>query len=230
MVNYRTPTSFLIRETYPLPPYSTVVGMVHNVCGFKEWHPMRVSVQGRSLGVTSDLFTRYSFANRECKKEGGKPKKGYWLTFNSGEKLIGVSQGVSHTELLCDVKLILHIKPEHDEDFDLIYSGLANPRVYPSLGRHEDLLDIEEVKVVRVEVGQEVKLIHSMFIPVESLRDSNENRSGTVFWLHKEFDYDSKNLRYWKDSIETRFVGGEYYNDDYLYNFEWDGNYPVAFA
>lgn len=231
MVNYRTSTSFLLRETYPLPPYSTVVGMVHNVCGFKEWRPMDVSVQGRSQGVTSDLFTHYSFANNECKKDkGDKPRSGYRLTFNAGGKLIGVFQDVSYTELLCDVRLILHIKPERDEDFDLIYSGLTNPRVYPSLGRHEDLLDIEEVKVVNVEVCKEVKLIHSMYIPVGSLKDYNERLPGTIFWLHKKFDYDSKNLRYWKDNIETRYVGGEYYLDDILYNFEWDGKYPVAFA
>ena len=31
LVNYRKPTSFLIKETYPLPPYSTVIGMVKSI-------------------------------------------------------------------------------------------------------------------------------------------------------------------------------------------------------
>ena len=36
LVNYRKPSSFIIKETYPLPPYSTVSGMIHAACGFKE--------------------------------------------------------------------------------------------------------------------------------------------------------------------------------------------------
>ena len=32
MVNYRKPTSFQLKETYPLPPPSTVIGMVHYLC------------------------------------------------------------------------------------------------------------------------------------------------------------------------------------------------------
>ena len=33
MVNYKT-NSFQLKETYPLP-YSSVIGMVHSVCSFK---------------------------------------------------------------------------------------------------------------------------------------------------------------------------------------------------
>ena len=29
LVNYRKPTSFQLKESYPLPPYSTVIGMIH---------------------------------------------------------------------------------------------------------------------------------------------------------------------------------------------------------
>ncbi len=47
LVNYREPTSFLIKETYPLPPYSTVIGMVHAACGFEQYHPMQVSIRTR---------------------------------------------------------------------------------------------------------------------------------------------------------------------------------------
>ena len=55
LVNYRKPTSFLIKETYPLPPYSTVIGMVHAACGFEQYHPMQVSIQGTNRGTISDL-------------------------------------------------------------------------------------------------------------------------------------------------------------------------------
>ena len=42
LVNFKKPTSLLIKETYPLPPYSTVIGMIHTACGFKEYHDMKI--------------------------------------------------------------------------------------------------------------------------------------------------------------------------------------------
>ena len=62
LANYRKPSSLIIKETYPLPPYSTVIGMVHRACDFKEYHPMNVSIQGTNKGTISDLYTRYSFS------------------------------------------------------------------------------------------------------------------------------------------------------------------------
>ncbi|HEX2926701.1 MAG TPA: CRISPR-associated protein Cas5, partial [Ruminiclostridium sp.] len=63
MVNYKKPASFQLKETYPLPPYSTVIGMIHNVCGYREYHPMQVSIQGKYFSKVNDLFTRYEFKN-----------------------------------------------------------------------------------------------------------------------------------------------------------------------
>lgn len=44
LVNYRKPSSFIIKETFPLPPYSTVLGMIHAACGFTTFHPMELSI------------------------------------------------------------------------------------------------------------------------------------------------------------------------------------------
>ncbi len=61
MVNYKKPTSFQLKETYPLPPYSTIIGMVHNLCDYKEYKEMEVSVQGKYHSKVNDLYTRYEF-------------------------------------------------------------------------------------------------------------------------------------------------------------------------
>ena len=50
--SYRRPGSFVVRESYPLPPYSTVIGFVHAACGFTEYVPMRVSVRGVSAAAS----------------------------------------------------------------------------------------------------------------------------------------------------------------------------------
>ena len=51
LANYKKPSSFIIKETYPLPPYSTVIGMIHAACGFKRYHRMKLSIQGTNQGM-----------------------------------------------------------------------------------------------------------------------------------------------------------------------------------
>ena len=62
LVNYKKPSSFIIKETFPLPPYSTVLGMIHAACGYTEFHPMKLCIQGTNSGTVSELYTRYSFS------------------------------------------------------------------------------------------------------------------------------------------------------------------------
>lgn len=217
MVNYRKPASFVIRETYPLPPYSTVIGMVHNVCGFTEYHPMKVSVQGRSRGITSDLFTCYSFGN---KFESGR----YW--FEVPEEKLGVFRSIAHTELLCNVELILHLEPAID-DFDTIIARLNRPMIYPALGRHEDLLDIEEIAEVEIRQDEVVTTLRDIYIPISLLRktDNAEGIEGTVYHLPKEYVIEKNGFRRWKESVKARYVGAE----NTLYDFWVDNDLnPVA--
>lgn len=61
LVNFKKPTSFQLKETYPLPPYSTVIGMVHTLCGFTSYHEMKISIQGKYFSKVNDLATRYEF-------------------------------------------------------------------------------------------------------------------------------------------------------------------------
>ena len=141
LVNYRFPTSFQLRETYPLPPYSTVIGMVHNTCNYTEYKPMKISVQGKYHSKVNDLATRYEFKNG--------------MTFDASRHQIkvgeyGISRGVSNVELLSDVELVIHIVPEDENLIEEIFNAFKAPREYISLGRREDLVVVDEVKIVEI--------------------------------------------------------------------------------
>lgn len=43
---YNMKESVLSKMTYPLPPFSTVMGALHVACGYREYHPLEISVQG----------------------------------------------------------------------------------------------------------------------------------------------------------------------------------------
>ena len=144
MVNYKVPTSFQLKESYPLPPYSTVIGMVHSLCDFKEYKPMKISISGNYFSKVNDLYTRYEFKNGNPFEMGR-----HQLNVNG----YGINRGVATAELLVDVNLTIHIIPEDqsEEFLNTIFEAFKYPIEYPSLGRREDIVLIKDVKIIDVE-------------------------------------------------------------------------------
>ena len=144
MVNYKVPTSFQLKESYPLPPYSTVIGMVHSLCDFKEYKPMKISISGSYFSKVNDLYTRYEFKNGNPFETGR-----HQLNVNG----YGINRGVATAELLVDVNLTIHIitEDQSEEFLNTIFEAFKYPREYPSLGRREDIVLIKDVKIVDVE-------------------------------------------------------------------------------
>ena len=144
MANYKVATSFQLKETYPLPPYSTVIGMVHSLCDFKEYHPMKISISGNYFSKVNDLYTRYEFKNGNPFEMGR-----HQLNVNG----YGINRGVATAELLVDVNLTIHIitEDQSEEFLNTIFEAFKYPREYPSLGRREDIVLIKDVKIVDVE-------------------------------------------------------------------------------
>lgn len=195
--NYRIPISHGFRESYPLPPYSTVIGMVHALCGFTEYHPMKVSVQGRYDSTTSDFFTRYEFKNG--------------MKFDSGRHQLkvgdfGVSRGIGYTQLLINIDLMLHIIPDNQDEITEIFEKLSHPLEFPSLGRREDIAKFESVSIVEINEEEleegiqnaefEKRKSWAAYIPIKLINDkavdieatsSSSLYSGTEYELNKEY-------------------------------------------
>ncbi len=190
--NYKIPTSFQLKESYPLPPPSTVMGLVHRLCEYKEYVPMKVSIQGKYFSKTNDLYTRYEF------KPGMKFEEGRHQLKVSG---FGITRGTAYTELLVDVELLLHILPEDQDKTEEIADAFRQPPQYPSLGRHEDLAVIEDVKVVEVEEQKLEKYLYptySAYIP-ESWVGVME---GSVQLIHNAIAPDIQGTKY---ILNTRY-------------------------
>lgn len=61
--NYRREETIDNKMTYPLPPFSTVIGALHNICNYKEYHPMDISIQGDYKSLNKEAYTDYCFLN-----------------------------------------------------------------------------------------------------------------------------------------------------------------------
>ena len=198
MVNYKVPTSFQLKESYPLPPYSTVIGMVHSLCDFKEYKPMKISISGNYFSKVNNLYTRHEFNNSD-----------------------NVIKGPATIELLVDVNLTIHIIPEDqsEEFLNMIFEAFKYPREYPSLGRREDIVLIKDVKIVDVEKKKLERDLSNgeedfAYIPVNFIQEklvnygdkkSGMNIYGTRYELTKNYTSDNigtedkpQMIRFWK--------------------------------
>lgn len=180
--NYRNPTGFNQRPSYPLPPFSTVIGMVHNLCEFTSYHPMQVGIKGKYEATNTDLQTIYEFGNL---KFDAKRHHFSFLGTNSKDQQIniGVTRGLAEVELLWNINLSIVIAPEDEEDIQHIFKSLSNPREYPSLGRREDIGALSDVELIDIELTfleEELEIEYPGWIP-PSLK------SGTTFLLNKDY-------------------------------------------
>lgn len=189
--NYKIPGSFQLKESYPLPPYSTIVGMVHNACEFKEYIPMKISIQGKFHSKVNDLATRYEF-----KPEMKFEKQRHQIKLEG----FGIGRGISTTELLSDVELLIHIVLEDESLTEMVLEKLTYPHEYLNLGRREDLIVYKELpKIVEIEKRElekdiKIKNGYSAYIPYDEVNKTldietvaNVRYSGTVYKLNKDY-------------------------------------------
>lgn len=229
LVNYRKPSSFIIKETFPLPPYSTVLGMIHAACGYTTFHPMKLSIQGINKGTISELYTRYSFS-AGVKYEEGR----HQICIEDGEKY-GIFKGIANVELVCENQMVIHVVPE-EADFETVVQSLKYPKKYLSLGRYEDILDIEKVDIVNIHMEEGTIARRNIYIPVDMKTSWGENLIGerhtTVYNLTKEFEITKEGLRRWKK--ENGRVRAYYYPAgravDESYVDDMEDNAAIIFA
>jgi CRISPR-associated protein Cas5t len=226
LVNFKTPTSFQLRESYPLPPFSTVIGMVHNACGFSSYVPMSVGVQGDYFSKTNNYQIFYYFKPTGYYE---KDRHQFYVDSADSDRKIGINHGPAVIELLVDVNLTLHIKTQDKGRLEEVFEKLKHPVDYFSLGRREDLACVDEIKIIDVEevdLEKAITLKNNFYIPVEFKGDGDV--LGTIYDLNVAYKVDKNGFRRWnkkrvfyspKDSTQF-FVGSKVNKDkdgDYVF-------------
>lgn len=205
--NYRKPTSLIIKESYPLPPYSTVIGMIHAACGFESYVPMKISVAGKYYSSVSDAYTKYEFGNKKY-----DPTR-HQLSVNVKENTdYGINRGLGSIELLVDIELLIHIVLEDESQLEAVLNGLLRPENYLSLGRHEDLLRIDSAEIIELheiisEDEDEIELLYDMYMPLDhknELGTSLIHGDSTEYRLNKTYKLDEKSgFRVWTERVDA---------------------------
>lgn len=148
--HYRIPFTYQRRHTYPIPPYSTVVGFLCNLLGYWDKMPaeidemkkLKISIAGRFDCKTTEFLW---FRNLS--------KKAHLARFGTIENRY-VAGHIEHIggqfpmtiDTLNDVRLVIHLAHEDERFLDTIRQSLENPvrRLEPlHLGRAEDWIVLE---------------------------------------------------------------------------------------
>lgn len=61
--HYRKEESVDNKMTYPLPFPSTIIGALHAACGYREYHPMDISIQGNFGSMQRETYVDHCFLN-----------------------------------------------------------------------------------------------------------------------------------------------------------------------
>lgn len=210
---YTKPFANKVTETYPLPPYSTVKGMIHALLDAEELIPFSLSIQGDYESMIIDYRKTYFVK----KKEFNMPiiLDGLMIDTPSFPNMTSMPL---YTHMLYNITLVIHIKAE-EEISERILNSFHNRDIHLSLGRQEDILRIDEVKKVDLDEldlfeGKELK--HSMYIPTSFIHE-DERKRGIPYLLNWTYEI-KKGIREW-NRIPTSYVPKkELINDDFLLN------------
>ncbi|MCD8510976.1 MAG: type I-B CRISPR-associated protein Cas5b [Bacillus sp. (in: Bacteria)] len=163
---YKKPFAFKVAETYPLPPHSTVKGMLHAALSATSLIPMKISVQGKYDTLITDYQTHYFFKKDKTKE--------FVLTadgLNVDRNMSDITSMPIYTHMLYDVSLLIHVYAEATILQDLV-KVFTNGNSHLSLGRWEDLVRVDECELVELEESEsEIQLKYDAFVPERLLGD-----------------------------------------------------------
>ena len=63
IANYKKEEADINKMTYPLPTFSMIIGALHKACGYTEYHPMDLSIQGDFNSKTRKVYRDHAYLN-----------------------------------------------------------------------------------------------------------------------------------------------------------------------
>lgn len=180
--NYRKEETIDNKMTYPLPPFSTVIGAIHKACGYTEYVPMEIGIQGKYDSMQKEPYYDSAFLNNNSNDRGNLVKLGNSQLLSSVYDVVAeaVTQGA-------DFENELKIKVINRELLE----------EYQSLRRKKKELEAEKKRMVDSKLKDLKLKIKEVKIELKSLNKSTQEYVdkknligeiiGTVSDIEKEF-------------------------------------------
>lgn len=165
--HYRKEETIDNRMTYPLPPFSTVIGAIHKACNFKEYHEMDISIQGRYVSLAKEPYTDYLFLNSVMDDRGILVKSSNENFLSKSFIKVAEATKATGNSFKNEVTIFVHNRPLLDEYKDLREN---NPKS-EELKKYRSLV----TSLKFYEVLNEVELVLHISSDIETLKIVKNN-------------------------------------------------------
>ena len=200
--SFRQPDFHTYHKSLPLPPKTTVAGMIGGALGISpekvndEWllnNRFCMGVVGKNNGKASDLWQIRKYEKKQIK------------AFEKGEELTPYKTAVIVRELLYDSEFVLYLHFKNDEDFDSIVEKIQNPEWALSLGREDELILVREIKQVELDEHPNLSFFNTIIpfdlsttsfdidVTAQNLSKNLLNEAPSVLKLPVTFTYNENN-------------------------------------
>jgi len=193
---YKKPYAAKVSETYPLPPFATVIGMLHHLLEAPSGSdpiPMKLCIQGSYDSLFSD-YQKHYFIKEQNTTEFPLVLDGLAREISDIEFKKMTSMPI-YRHLLYQINLLIYISAE-DSVLEDIYQAFHHHAKILSLGRAEDLLRVDECEFVELSILEEdeIDLLYDAYVPKEFI---DENDSYVPYRLNSIYKI-VKNVRKWQ--------------------------------
>lgn len=141
--SFRQPDFHTYHKTLPLPPKTTVAGMLGSALGIspsqvnEEWllnERFKMGIIGSSGGQANDLWQIRKYESKQIK------------AFQTGKEGAPYKTAVIVREILYNSHFTLYLFFEKTDDYDIVISALQSPKWALSLGREDELIKITSIE------------------------------------------------------------------------------------
>lgn len=189
-------------EILPLPPFSTVSGMVHNACGWHEYHDMNFFISGKGY-INKELKMQWQGGSKfKTITEEIKKRWSVIVEDENDSSYTGWVQAPKTIYYLANLRLEIYIQAV-DDDLEVVYNSLKFPRKFLSLGRYEDLLRVDDVDIVELQEKNEIGILkENAYVPESFVSD---DLCSISYNINKKYDYTKKGFRKF-NKVRCRYI------------------------
>ncbi|MCX4341235.1 MAG: CRISPR-associated protein Cas5 [Lachnospiraceae bacterium] len=186
--NYRRPETFDNKMTYPLPPYSTVIGALHKACGYTETREMDISIQGRYGSMSRRIYRDYNFLNSTFDDRGILVKMtNESMLSNAFVKVAESKKNNSSFEKNTDIRVYdqeLLAEYQHLKEKGREVQNLKNEKLKPEL---------ERLKEEKKKLAEQRKQLNKASREFEVVKEQEEAVKKQIAETEKAFSEYEKN-------------------------------------
>ena len=161
--SFRQPDFHTYHKTLPLPPKTTVAGMIGSALGIspesvnEEWlqnNRFQMGIVGKNNGKANDLWQIRKYENKQI------------AAYKKGKESAPYKTAVIVRELLYASEFTLYLHFANEEDFELVSAKMQNPEWVLSLGREDELVLIQEIKQIVINETTDVSFCNTV-LPID---------------------------------------------------------------